>query len=59
MYLRIERSEKPPDQPWFILNDEEQGVYRVIIAAALRARQLQAGARATISTTSKQTHGTA
>ena len=54
MDLRIEGSEKPPDQPWFIPNDEEQGVYRFIIAAARRARQLQAGARPTISTTSRK-----
>lgn len=47
-------SEKPPDQPWFIPNDEEQGVYRFIIAAARRARQLQVGARPTISTTSRK-----
>jgi DNA-directed RNA polymerase subunit omega len=46
--------EKPPDQPWFIPNDEEQGVYRFIIAAARRARQLQAGARPMISTTSRK-----
>ncbi|MCY4587219.1 MAG: DNA-directed RNA polymerase subunit omega [Bryobacterales bacterium] len=46
--------EKPPDQPWFIPNDEEQGVYRFIIAAARRARQLQVGARPTISTTSRK-----
>lgn len=46
--------EKPPDQPWFIPNDEEQGVYRFIIAAARRARQLQIGARPTISTTSRK-----
>jgi DNA-directed RNA polymerase subunit omega len=49
-----EGSEKPPDQPWFIPNDEEQGVYRFIIAAARRARQLQVGARPTISTTSRK-----
>lgn len=45
---------KPPDQPWFIPNDENQGVYRFIIAASRRARQLQAGARPTISTTSRK-----
>lgn len=45
---------KPPDQPWFIPNDEHEGVYRFIIAAARRARQLQAGARPTISTTSRK-----
>ncbi len=46
--------EKPPDQPWFIPNDEEQGVYRFIIAAARRARQLQRGARPRIPTTSRK-----
>lgn len=46
--------EKPPDQPWFIPDDPEQGVYRFIIAAAKRARQLQAGARPLISTTSRK-----
>lgn len=45
---------KPPDQPWFIPNDEREGVHRFIIAAARRARQLQAGARPTISTTSRK-----
>lgn len=45
---------KPPDQPWFIPNDDREGVYRFIIAAARRARQLQAGARPTISTTSRK-----
>ena len=47
-------TEKPPDQPWFIPSDEEQGVYRFIIAASRRARQLQAGARPLISTTSRK-----
>ena len=46
--------EKPPDQPWFIPDDPEQGVYRFIIGAARRARQLQAGARPLISTTSRK-----
>ena len=45
---------KPPDQPWFIPNDDEQSVYRFIIAASKRARQLQAGARPRISTTSRK-----
>jgi DNA-directed RNA polymerase subunit omega len=45
---------KPPDMPFFIPNDEEQGVYRFILAAAKRARQLQSGARPTISTTSRK-----
>jgi DNA-directed RNA polymerase subunit omega len=40
--------------PFFIPNDEEQGVYRFILAAAKRARQLQSGARPTISTTSRK-----
>jgi len=45
---------KPPDQPWFIPDDDEQGIYRFIIAAAKRARQLQGGARPAISTTSRK-----
>ncbi len=45
---------KSPDQPWFIPNDDEQSVYRFIIAASKRARQLQAGARPLISTTSRK-----
>ena len=45
---------KPPDQPWFIPIDEEQSVYRFIIAASKRARQLQAGARPLISTSSRK-----
>lgn len=49
-----ESTEKPPDQPWFIPTDKEQGVFRFIIAASRRARQLQAGARPTISTTSRK-----
>ena len=44
--------EKPPDPPWFIPNDEEQSVYRFIIAASRRARQLQAGTRPSIATVS-------
>ena len=53
--LRLEQeSAKPSDLPWFIPNDEEQSVYRFIIAAAKRARQLQAGARPLISTTSRK-----
>ena len=47
-------TEKPPDQPWFIPTDEEQGVFRFIIAASRRARQLQVGARPNISTTSRK-----
>jgi DNA-directed RNA polymerase subunit omega len=46
--------EKPLDQAWYIPQDEEKGVYRFIIAAAKRARQLHAGARATISTTHRK-----
>ena len=45
---------KPPNQPWFIPIDEEQSVYRFIIAASKRARKLQAGARPQISTTSRK-----
>ncbi len=45
---------KPPDQAWFIPADEEQGVYRFILAAARRARQLQGGARPMISTVSRK-----
>ena len=45
---------KPPDQAWFIPNDEEQSVYRFIIAASRRSRQLQAGARPSISTNSRK-----
>ncbi len=53
--LRIEQEgAKPSDLPWFIPNDEERSVYRFIIAAAKRARQLQAGARPLISTTSRK-----
>lgn len=44
----------PPNNPWFIPNDEEQSVYRFILAAARRARQLQSGARPSISTTSRK-----
>lgn len=46
--------EKPPDQIWTIPDDEERGVYRFILAAARRARQLQQGARPLISTTSRK-----
>jgi DNA-directed RNA polymerase subunit omega len=45
---------KPPDMPWFVPNDEEQSVYRFILVASRRARQLQGGARPTISTTSRK-----
>ncbi len=49
-----EPSEKPPDAPWFIPDDPDQSIYRYIIAAARRARQLQGGARPSISTTSRK-----
>ena len=45
---------KPPDQIWTIPEDEEHGVYRFILAAARRARQLQQGARPSIPTTSRK-----
>lgn len=45
---------KPPDQIWTIPNDEEKGIYRFILAAARRARQLQRGARPLISTMSRK-----
>ena len=45
---------KPPDLPWFIPADEDRGVYRFVLAAAKRARQLQGGARPVISTTSRK-----
>jgi DNA-directed RNA polymerase subunit omega len=45
---------KPPDQAWFIPTDTERSIYRFIIAAAKRARQLQGGARPLISTTSRK-----
>ena len=44
---------KPPDLPWFIPADDDRGVYRFVLAAAKRARQLQGGARPAISTTSR------
>lgn len=46
--------EKPPDQMWTIPADEERGVYRFILAAARRARQLQTGARPLINTLSRK-----
>lgn len=52
---QVEETEgKPPDQAWFIPADEERSIYRFIIAAAKRARQLQGGARPLISTTSRK-----
>lgn len=50
----FEGYEKPADQLWTIPNDEERGVYRFILAAARRARQLQQGARPLISTSSRK-----
>jgi DNA-directed RNA polymerase subunit omega len=51
----IEAAEgKPPDQAWFVPSDSERSIYRFIIAAAKRARQLQGGARPLISTTSRK-----
>jgi DNA-directed RNA polymerase subunit omega len=45
---------KPPDLAWFIPSDPERSIYRFIIAAAKRARQLQGGARPAIATTSRK-----
>ena len=45
---------KPPDMPFFLPNDDDQSVYRFILASARRARQLQGGARPAISTTSRK-----
>jgi len=39
--------EKPPNMPFFLPNDDNQSVYRFILASAKRARQLQGGARPT------------
>lgn len=50
----LEMPVKPPNNPWFIPNDDEQSVYRFILAAARRARQLQSGARPSISSTSRK-----
>ena len=47
----FEGYEKGPDQKWTIPNDEDSGVYRFILAAARRARQLQSGQRPLINTT--------
>ena len=46
--------EKPPDQLWTIPSDPEHGVYRFVLAAARRARQLQSGAKVNIATTSRK-----
>ncbi len=45
---------KPPDQYWTIPTDKDKGVYRFILAAARRARQLQNGSRTLISTSSRK-----
>lgn len=50
----VESEGKPPDQAWFVPSDDERSIYRFIIAAAKRARQLQGGARPLISTTSRK-----
>jgi DNA-directed RNA polymerase subunit omega len=50
----VEAEGKPPDQAWFVPSDDERSIYRFIIAAAKRARQLQGGARPLISTTSRK-----
>jgi DNA-directed RNA polymerase subunit omega len=50
----IDAEGKPPDQAWFVPSDDERSIYRFIIAAAKRARQLQGGARPLISTTSRK-----
>ena len=47
----FEGYEKGPDQKWTIPSDGEGGVYRFILAAARRARQLQSGQRPLINTT--------
>ena len=47
----FEGYEKGPDQKWTIPNDDQSGVYRFILAAARRARQLQNGQRPLINTT--------
>ena len=46
--------EKPPDMAFFLPNDEQQSVYRFILASAKRARQLQGGARHTIAVDSRK-----
>ncbi len=44
-----------PRAPYYVLPDDpEQSTYRFIIVAAKRARQLQAGARSFLPTTSKR-----
>ena len=39
--------QNPPNMPFFLPNDDNQSVYRFILASAKRARQLQGGARPT------------
>lgn len=46
--------EKPPDMAFFLPNDEQQSVYRFILASAKRARQLQGGARPTVAIDSRK-----
>ena len=46
--------EKPPDMAFFLPNDEQQSVYRFILASAKRARQLQGGARPTVAVDSRK-----
>ncbi len=41
---------KQADQKWVIPDDEEHSVYRFVLAAARRARQLQGGQRPAIKT---------
>lgn len=41
---------KEPDQKWVIPDDEDRSVYRFVLAAARRARQLQSGQRPAIKT---------
>ena len=46
--VETQQGEKiPPNMPFFLPNDDNQSVYRFILAAAKRARQLQGGARPT------------
>jgi DNA-directed RNA polymerase subunit K/omega len=46
--------EKPPDMAFFLPNDDQQSVYRFILASAKRARQLQGGARPTVALDSRK-----
>jgi DNA-directed RNA polymerase subunit K/omega len=47
-------AEKPPDMAFFLPNDDQQSVYRFILASAKRARQLQGGARPTVAVDSRK-----